>query len=180
MPIQEEEKASGETRCKSEPIRRPSSFRLDRENGRTLKHRNQMILAVFKCRNSSLDYYDTVKEFNEKLMEQSITTKLLMNARKSNSTIMNIGQLTQRRNSSMPHIGRLLIGYLFWQKVEDKRKGFKIVEPEQSSEILVPSSNPRTFRKHNQSCITRKCTVTRRFYQVCLSRRKRKRIEVNS
>ena len=138
-----------------------------------------MILAVFKCRNSSLDYYDTVK-FNEKLMEQSITTKLLMNARKSNSTIMNIGQLTQRRNSSMPHIGRLLNGYLFWQKVEDKRKGFNIVEPEQSLEILVPSSNPRTFRKYNQSCIARKCTVTRRFYQVYLSRRKRKRIVVNS
>ena len=72
----------GETRCKSEPIRKPSSFSLERENGRTLKHRNQMILAVFKCRNSSLDYYDTVKEFNEKLMEQSIKTKLLMNARK--------------------------------------------------------------------------------------------------
>ena len=86
-----------------------------------------MTLAFFKCRNSSLDYYDTVKEFNEKLMEQSITTKLLMNARKSNSTIMNIGQLTQRRNSSTLHSGRLLNGYLFWQKLEDKRKGFNIV-----------------------------------------------------
>ena len=84
-----------------------------------------MILAVFKCRNSSLDYYDTVKEFNEKLMEQSITTKLLMNARKSNSTIMNIGQLTQRSTSSMLHIGRLLNEYLFWQKVEGKKKGFQ-------------------------------------------------------
>ena len=66
----------------------------------------------------------------------------------------------------MPHIGLLLNGYLFWQKVEDKRKGFKIVEPEQSSEILVPSSNPRTFRKYNQSCIARQCIVTRRFYRV--------------
>ena len=84
-----------------------------------------MILAVFKCRNSSLDYYDTVKEFNEKLMEQSIATKVLMNARKSNSTIMNIGQSTQRRNSSILHIGRLLNEYLFWQKVEGKKKGFQ-------------------------------------------------------
>ena len=42
-----------------------------------------------------------------------------------------------------------------------------------------PSSNPRTFRKYNQSCIARQCTVTRRFHRVYLSR-KRKRIEVKS
>ena len=42
----------------------------------TLKHRNPMILPVFKCRNSSLDHYDTVRKFIEKLMEQSFTTKL--------------------------------------------------------------------------------------------------------
>ena len=53
-------------------------------------------------------------------------------------------------------------------------------EPELSSEIPVPSSNPRTFRKYSQSCIARECTVTRRFYRVYLSRRKRKRIEVDS
>ena len=170
----------GETRCKSEPIRKPSSFRLDRENGRTLKHRSQMILAVFKCRNSSLDYYDTVKEFNEKLMEQSITTKLLMNARKSNSTIMNIGQLTQRRNSSMPHIGRLLNGYLFWQKVEDKRKGFKIVW---TRTIL---RNSCTFEQSKDiqevqsilHCKTMYCY--QKILPSILSRRKRKRIVVNS
>ena len=86
---------------------------LDSSWTETLKHRNQMILIVFKCRNSSLDYYDTVKKFIEKMMEQSIMTKLLMSARKSNSTI----QL---------RIGRLKNGYQFWQKVEDKRKGFNI------------------------------------------------------
>ena len=52
-----------------------------------------MILVVFKCRNSSLDYYDTVKKFIERMMEQSIMTKLLMNARKNNPTILNIGQM---------------------------------------------------------------------------------------
>ena len=41
-----------------------------------------MIHFVFKCRNSSLDCCDTVKKFNEKITEQSIMTKLLMNARK--------------------------------------------------------------------------------------------------
>ena len=51
-----------------------------------------MILIVFMCQNSSLDYLDTVKKFIWKLMEQSIMTKLLMLARKSNPTILDIGQ----------------------------------------------------------------------------------------
>ena len=56
-----------------------------------------------------------------------------------------------------------------------------LFESELSSSILVPSSNPRTFRKHNQSCIARQCTVTRRFYRENLSRLGNgKRIEVNS
>ena len=53
-------------------------------------------------------------------------------------------------------------------------------EMELSSIILVPPSNPRTFRKYNQSCIARKCTVTTRFYREIYSRRKRKTIEVSS
>ena len=36
--------------------------------------------------------------------------------------------------------------------------------------MLVPSSNSRTFRKHNQSCTARQCTVTRRVYREYLSR----------
>ena len=60
-----------------------------------------------------------------------------------------------------------------------KRKVSIFLESEISSSILVPSSNPRTFRKYNQSCIARQCTVMRRFCRVYLSRRKRKRIEVN-
>ena len=66
------------------------------------------------------------------------------------------------------------------KKMEDRRKGSILLESELSSSIPVPSSNPRTFRKYHQSCIARQCTVTRRFYRVYLSRRKRKSIEVNS
>ena len=44
-----------------------------------------MILIVFKCQNSSLDYFDTVKKFIEKLMDQSIMTKSLTNARRRQS-----------------------------------------------------------------------------------------------
>ena len=60
-----------------------------------------------------------------------------------------------------------------------KEKVSVLLESELSSSIPVPSSNPRTFRKYNQSCIVRQCTVIRRFYRVYLPRWKRRRIEVN-
>ena len=40
------------------------------------------------------------------------------------------------------------------------------LESELPSSIPVHSSNPRTFRKYNQSCIARQCSVTRRFHRV--------------
>ena len=87
-----------ETRCKSETniktvINKWLGFSsLNRDNGLTLKHRNPMILVVNKCQNSSLDYFDTVEKFIEKLVQQSIMTKLLMNARNGNPTIQDVGQ----------------------------------------------------------------------------------------
>ena len=59
-------------------------------------------------------------------MEQSTMTKLLMNARESNPTTLDIGQTRWRRTSSMLRIGQLTNGYQFWQRVEDRRKGFNI------------------------------------------------------
>ena len=58
-----------------------------------------------------------------------------------------------------------------WISVVQKRwkteeKVSILLESELSSSILVPSSNPKTFRKYNQSCIARQCNVTRRFYRV--------------
>ena len=99
---------------------------LNRDNGLTLKHRNPRILIVFNCQNSSLDFFDTVNKFVEKKMEESIETKLLLNARQSNPTILVIGQKRRRRTSSMLRIRRWKNGYQFWQKVEDRRKGFNI------------------------------------------------------
>ena len=100
MPIQEEENASGKPAAKASPKFKPSStfgwdftFLLwNRDNGLTLKYGNPRIVTVFKCRNSSLDHFDRVNKFIEKKMEESFTSKLLMNARESNSTILNIGQ----------------------------------------------------------------------------------------
>ena len=99
MPIQEEDKASENSGAKVRPLLKPSLtsgwdlLLLNRDNGLTLKHRNPMILVVFKCQNSSLDYFDTVKKFIEKLMEQYIMTMLLTNARKGDPTIQDIGQM---------------------------------------------------------------------------------------
>ena len=99
MPLQEEEKASEKPAAKARPILKPSSIGgwdftlVEQRKWIDMKHRNAMILLVFKCQNSSLVYFDTVKKFIEKVAEQSIMTKLLMNARKSNSTILDIGQL---------------------------------------------------------------------------------------
>ena len=85
-----------------------------------------MNIIVFKCPNSSLDYFDTVKKFIEKMMEQSIMTKLLMNARKRQSD--NSGDWSDAMKKDFVNAPHWSIqnGYQFWQKVEDKRKGFNI------------------------------------------------------
>ena len=43
------------------------------------------MVLIPKFQNLSLDYFDTVKKFIEKLMKQSIMTKLFMNARNRQS-----------------------------------------------------------------------------------------------
>ena len=134
------------------------------------------ILVVFKCQNSSLDYFDTVNKLIEKKMEESITTKLLMNARISNQTIQDFGQTRWGSTSSMLRIGQLTNGYLFWQKVGDKTRFQYCVNPNYPHRFLYL----RAIQGQSGSTIARQCTVTRRFYRVCSSRRKRKRIEVNS
>ena len=63
--------------------------------------------------------------FIEKIMEQSMMTKFLINARKRNSQIPNIGQLRWRKISSMHRIGRLKHGYQFWQKGGGHKKRFQ-------------------------------------------------------
>ena len=67
-----------------------------------------------------------------------------------------------------------------------KEKVSILFETRSSKKNPVPSSRSRSFRKSlfwkcsYQSCIAKQCTVTDKFYQVCLSRRTRKWIEINS
>ena len=105
-------------------------------------------------------------------------TKLLMNARKSHQTIQDIGNEAALRQCSALVNRKMDISLAKRWRTEEKVS--ILSEPELSFSIPVLSSNPRTFRKYNQSCIARQCTVTRRFYRVYSSRRKRKTIKVNS
>ena len=60
------------------------------------------------------------------------------------------------------------------------------LKPDEPEKTPVPSSHSRPFRKSSfwkcscQSYIARQCTFTDEFHQVCLSRRTRKGIEINS
>ena len=97
VPIQEEGKASGKPAAKARPVLKPSStsdvnFILVEQRRWIDIETQESNDLFFQCQNSSLDCLDTVKKFIEKQMEQSIMTKLFMNARGSNPTILDIGQ----------------------------------------------------------------------------------------
>ena len=88
-----------------------------------------------------------------------------MNAGKSYRTTQDIGETKWCSNSPMLRIGYLKKWFAVLARVEDRRKGFNIAWTRTILKILVRSSNPRTFRKYNQSCIARQCIVTRRFHR---------------
>ena len=123
----------GETRCKSETNIKTvinkwlgTSLPWNKDNGLTLKNRNPKILNVFKCQNSLLEYFDTVKKLIEKKMQESIVIKFLVSAGKSCQTMQGTGQTKRSGNSPMLRTGQLANGCQFWQKVKDKRKCFNI------------------------------------------------------
>ena len=133
MPIQDEEKASGKLAAKAIPILKFSNKWLGLYSYWTETmnwHWNtgiQWTLLFFKCQSKFITrLVDTVKKSIEKKMEESIMTKLLMNARKTIRQYRIFGQTIWRSPSSMLSIGRKKNGYQFWQKVEDKRKGYNI------------------------------------------------------
>ena len=187
MPIQEEEKASKKPAAKARPILKPSSascwdctlveqkqwidtetqeskdpycFQVSKFITRLLRHSQK----VYREDDGAVHYDQVVNECKEK---QSDNTGYWSDEMKKH--FVNASALVDRK-----------IGISSGKKRRTKEKVSILLGSELSSSIPVRSSNPRRFRKYNQSCIARQCTVTRRFYRVYLSRRKRKRIEVNS
>ena len=133
-----------------------------------------MILIVFKCRNSSLDYYDTVKKFIEKMMEQSIMTTVIDECKKKQFDYTEYWSVERKKEFvNAPHWPiEKWISVL--AKGGPKKRFQYCLNPSYLHQFLYSSSNSRTFRKYHLSCSARQCTVTRRFYRV------RRRIEVNS
>ena len=189
MSIQEEEKSFGKSAVKTSSLIKSSSTRdcdftpIEQRKWIDVETQESKDPHYYHMSNFITRLLRQSQTLIEKKMEESRTTKLLMYVRKCNQTIQDIDQTRWRSTSTMLRIGQLTSGYQFWQKMERWRteeKDLVLLESELSSEILVLSSNPRPFGKYNQSCVTRQCTVTKSFYRVFLSRRKRKRIEVNS
>ena len=185
MPIQEEERASVKPAAKARPTLKPSStskwdFIPDIEVQRSKDP------YCFQMSNSLLNYFDT-RKLVEKKMPEFLMTELLRNAWKFYQMIQDIGQTKWKKNWERTRIGQRTIGWTFCQKVEDRRKGFNTVWNQfDQKNSCIPSSHSRSFRKSwflkcsHQFCIARQCTVTKGFYQGRLSRRKRKRIQINS
>ena len=137
----------------------PCCFQVSKFSTRLLRHSKQV-----RSKEDGGVHYDQVIE----------------ECKKSYETIQDIGQTKCCSNSPKLRIGHVKIDISSGERWRTEEKVPVLREPELSSSISVPLSNPRTFRKHNQSCIARECAVTRRFHRVFLLRRKRKRIEVNS
>ena len=162
MPIQEEQKASGKPAAKARPILKPSS----------ISDVNSILVGLRK-------WIDTETQESNDLYSFQVSkfiTRLLRHS-----------QEVYREVDGAVHYDQVIDEC---KKKQSDKKDFvissgkrwrtKLLGSELSSSIPVPSSISRTFRKYNQSCIARQCTVTRRFYRVSSSRRKWKRIEVNS
>ena len=131
MPIQEEEKASGKPAAKARPILKPSStrgwdfipveqrpwidieiqesnphcFQVSKFITRLLRHSQQ----VYREEDAGVHYDQVIEECRKK---QSDDTGYWSDEMKKQFAMFRIGQLTN--------------GYQFWQKVEDRRRGFNI------------------------------------------------------
>ena len=114
----------------------------------------------------------------KKMMEQSMTMKVTHECQKKHFD--NIGHWSDEMKKEFVNVPYWSIEK--WILVLAKGGGQKkrCMNAELSSSILVLSSNSRTFRKYNQSCIARQCYCCQKVSWLYLSRRKRKRIEVNS
>ena len=128
MRIHEEEKASAKPAAKARPILKPSST-----SGWDLTPIEQRLWIDIEILESKGPYCFQVSKFITRLLRHSQQVfregrvqydQAIDECKKNKQMIQNIGQTRCRSTSSMLRFGQLTIGYQFWQKVEDKRKGF--------------------------------------------------------
>ena len=112
MPIQE--KASVKSAGKARPMLKPSPRRDvnfipmgQRQWTEIEMQKSKDPHCFFTCQNSLLDHFDSDNKLIEKKMQEFISTKLLMDARKRYQTMQDVGQTKCCRKSSMLHIGHL-------------------------------------------------------------------------
>ena len=181
MPIQEEERASGKPAAKARPILKPSST--SNWNFIPMEQRKWIDIEVEKIEGPLLLPDDKI-HYSVTSTQGSWSRRRCQSSLWSNcwemqgSSIGGFKVLVRRNKINIKHSSVLVSGgsgQTFCQK-----------ETKLSRKTLVPSIHSRSFRKSSfckcsyQSCIARQCTVTKGFYQVRLSRRKRKGMEVNS
>ena len=186
MPIQEEEKASVKPAAEARPILKPSST--SGWDSTLMKQRQWIDIEIQESKDlhcfQESKFIDRLlrhsKQVRRERMEESTTTKLLKKTRKSYQTIQDTGQTKWRSNSLLLRIGHLNNGYQFWQKVEDRRKGSNIAWTRTFLRNSCTFEQSKDMQEEQSilHCKTMYCyqKVTPSF----LSRRKRKRIEVNS
>ena len=174
MPIQEEEKASGKPAAKARPILKPSST-----SGWDITPIEQRHWIDTETQESNDPYCFQVSKFITRLLRHSQEVyreadgavhydQVIDECKKKQSN--NTGYWSDEMKKQFVNAPHWSI--YKWISVLEKRWRMQemvsiLLESELSSSILVPSSNPRTFRKYNQSRIARQCTVTEEFYRMC-------------
>ena len=179
MPIQEEEKASVKCDANARPI-----FKLSSTSGWDFTPIEQRQWIDIETQESNDPYCFQVSKFITRLLRHSqkvyreadgpVHYDQVIDERKKRQSD-NTGFWSDEMKQNFVNAPHWSIAK--WISVLAKRwrteeKIWILFGSGLFSSIPIPSSNPRTFRKYNQSCIARQCTVTKRFYRENLSRRK--------
>ena len=124
-----------------------------------------MIHIVVECQNSSLDFFDSQKVHREAVGAVHYD-QVIDECKKRQSE--NTGCWSDEMKKDFVNAPRWSIqkmDIISGRRWRTEEKVSILLEPELSSQIPIPSSNPRTFRKYNQSCIARQCIVTEGYTQ---------------
>ena len=178
MPIHEEEKASGKPAAKARPTLKPSST-----SGWDSTLMEQRHWIDILTQESKDPHCFQVSKFITRILRHS---KQVRRRKRWWSPLRPnywYRTLVRRTDAAIRPCSALV--NCKWISVLAKDGGQKkrfqyCLNPNYSQKFLYPRGNPRTFRKHNQSCIARQFTDTKSFYRIHWSRLKRKRIEVKS